>query len=110
MLILLGAAACLAEAQDRALKRSLSLPTLEDGNEVRFYYLQGIAPYTFGTNYTSNLLSSGIFSHAGLGVWDVTSDRKFSLELIISDARDMFFPDSRRVVIFGDLSSLVQHR
>ena len=61
-------------------------------NKVKFYYLQGLAPYNLGINYSTNVLSSGTFTHAGLGVWDVTSGRKFSIELIVPEIKNAFFP------------------
>ncbi len=93
VILLIWLAFVSARSQEIVLARSLSLPTLADEDEVKFYYLQGPAPYNLGANYSASVLSSGTFTHAGLGVWDVTTDRKFSIELIAPDGIERcFFP------------------
>jgi|AntAceMinimDraft_1070359.scaffolds.fasta_scaffold91879_2 hypothetical protein len=57
-------------------------------DEVEFYYLQGVAPYNLNTQdynyFKQNVLKGGSMTHAGIGVWDRTTNAKFSLELVSS--------------------------
>jgi hypothetical protein len=58
---------------------------------VHFYYLESTGAYNLGANGT--FVHDGIYTHAGLGVWDVTTNQKFSIELLSPEGvAAPFFP------------------
>eukprot|EP01040_Poterioochromonas_malhamensis_P005401 gene5402-5795_t len=77
-------------------------PSLSNSDSVQFFYLEAPFPYNAPQSIKdtagSNFDKYGV-SHAGLGIWDTTTDVKFSIELVSNDYVGGLLPNTSNGVI-----------
>jgi hypothetical protein len=83
------------EANGDKITNMAYIPTLESEDQVQFFLLEAPFPYNapdtikdaLGTGWNSHATP-----HAGLGVWDITSGERFSIELVSNSYTGAMFP------------------
>lgn len=69
------------------------MPTLAEEDMVHFYYLRSDVAYNIDVDNVTEAMHGGYETHAGIGIWDVTLNVKFSIELVpVSGIGNIFFP------------------
>lgn len=93
MMILGALLVLLVVRNTEAQSRSLGMPTLKDSDVVHFYYLRSDVAYNIDIDNVTESMHGGYETHAGIGVWDITTDMKFSIELVpTTGIGNIFFP------------------
>lgn len=71
-------------------------PSLDTADTVQFYYLSAPFPYNAPSDIVAtagSAYNSYATNHGGLGVWDTTSDVKFTIEFVSEDYVGSLLPD-----------------
>lgn len=71
-------------------------PSVTSSDDIQIFYLEAPFPYNVPAdiaNAAGSLYKDNAKNHAGLGIWDTTTDDKFTIEFVSSDYVGQLLPD-----------------